>query len=56
MSTGKRQGVDEREADAGLVRCRLVARDFEGGAKDVRKDLLAATPPLESFRLLCSMC
>ena len=35
------------------VRSRLVARDFKGGDKD-RDDLYAATPPLESKRLLIS--
>ncbi len=35
------------------VRSRLVARDFKGGDKD-RDDLFAATPPLESKRLLVS--
>ena len=35
------------------VRSRLVARDFEGGDKG-RDDLFAATPPLESKRLLLS--
>ena len=35
------------------VRSRLVARDFKGGDKD-RDDLFAATPPLESKRLLIS--
>ena len=31
----------------------MVARDFKGGDKD-RDDLFAATPPLESKRLLLS--
>ena len=35
------------------VRSRLVARDFKGADKD-RDDLFAATPPLESKRLLIS--
>ena len=35
------------------VRSRLVARDFKGGDND-RDDLFAATPPLESKRMLLS--
>ena len=36
-----------------VVRCRLVARDFQGGDKD-RDDLFAETPPLEAKRMLLS--
>ena len=43
--------VDVQKAEG--VRSRLVARDFKGGDKD-RDDLYAATPPLESKRLLIS--
>ena len=43
--------VDTLKSDG--VRSRLVARDFKGGDKD-RDDLFAATPPLESKRLLIS--
>ena len=43
--------VDTMKSDG--VRSRLVARDFKGGDKD-RDDLFAATPPLESKRLLLS--
>ena len=43
--------VDVQKAEG--VRSRLVARDFKGGDKD-RDDLFAATPPLESKRLLIS--
>ena len=43
--------VDTLKADG--VRSRLVARDFKGNDKD-RDDLFAATPPLESKRLLIS--
>ena len=43
--------VDVQKVDC--VRSRLVARDFKGGDKD-RDDLFAATPPLESKRLLIS--
>ena len=43
--------VDVQKADG--VRSRLVARDFKGNDKD-RDDLFAATPPLESKRLLLS--
>ena len=35
------------------VRSRPVAKDFKGGDKD-RDDMFAATPPLESKRLLIS--
>lgn len=38
---------------SGLVRSRLVARDFKGGDRG-RDDLFAATPPLEAKRLLLS--
>ena len=43
--------VDTLKADG--VRSRLVARDFKGADND-RDDLFAATPPLESKRLLLS--
>ena len=43
--------VDVQKAEGD--RSRLVARDFKGGDKD-RDDLYAATPPLESKRLLDS--
>ena len=43
--------VDVQKAEG--VRSRLVARDFKGGDKD-RDDLFAATPSLESKRLLIS--
>eukprot|EP00973_Karenia_brevis_P028064 3864384-Karenia_brevis.AAC.1 len=35
------------------VRCRMVAKDFEGGDKH-RDDLFAETPPLEAKRFLIS--
>ena len=38
----------------GLVRCRLVARDFKGKGEVDREDLFAATPPLEAKRVLMS--
>ena len=43
--------VDTMKSDG--VRSRLAATDVKGGDKD-RDDLLAATPPLESKRLLLS--
>ena len=43
--------VDTLKSDG--VRSRQVARDFKGGDND-RDDLFAATPPLESKRMLLS--
>jgi hypothetical protein len=40
--------------EGGLVRCRLVARDFKGKGERDREDLFAATPPLEAKRILIS--
>ena len=37
-----------------LVRCRLVARDFRKKGDKDREDLFAATPPLETIRILLS--
>ena len=37
-----------------LVRCRLVARDFRKKGEKDREDLFAATPPLETIRILMS--
>jgi hypothetical protein len=37
-----------------LVRCRLVARDFRKKGEKDREDLFAATPPLETIRILLS--
>ena len=40
--------------DEPLVRCRLVARDFRKKGEKDREDLFAATPPLETIRILLS--
>ena len=45
--------VNKGGPDKMEVRCRLVARDFEGNDKD-RDDLFAETPPLEAKRMLFS--
>jgi hypothetical protein len=45
--------VDTKKGE-GDIRCRLVARDFKGKGDGDREDLFAATPPLESKRLLVS--
>ena len=46
--------VDVRKS-SGLVRSRLVARDFKGGDTG-RDDLFAATPPLEAKRFFVESC
>ena len=47
--------VDQNKGGEGAmeIRCRLVAREFNGKDKD-RDDLVAATPPLEAKRMLLS--
>ena len=43
-------GVNKAGEGGMEVRCRLVARDFEGNDNG-RDDLFAATPPLEAKRM-----
>ena len=45
--------IDKGDAKAPNYRSRLVGREIK---TDSRLDLFAATPPLESLRLICSIC
>jgi hypothetical protein len=44
----------DTEKSGGVVRCRLVARDFKTKGEKDREDLFAATPPLELLKALLS--
>ena len=46
--------VNKGDGNRPDYRARLVGRELK--LKDRRLDLFAATPPLESFRLLCFIC
>ena len=47
-------GTNKGATEEPLVRCRLVARDFRKKGEKDREDLFAATPPLETIRILLS--